>query len=117
MNAPSIESLRERLRAFVTERDWDQFHAPKSLAMSVTIEAAELAEHFQWLPTGAPQELAPGQTVKIGEEMADVLLYLIRLADKLDIDLLAAADRKLDLNAIKYPVDKARGRSTKYDQL
>ena len=117
MNPTSLDSLREQLRAFVAERDWDQFHAPKSLAMSVMIEAAELAEHFQWLPTGAIAELAPGQTVTIGEEMADVLLYLIRLADKLDIDLLAAAERKLAINAQKYPVEKARGRSTKYRDL
>lgn len=117
MSASDLQDLRDRLRTFAAERDWDQFHAPKSLAMSVMIEAAELAEHFQWLPTGAPGELAPGQPTKIGEEMADVLLYLIRLADKLDIDLLAAADRKLGINALKYPVEKARGRSTKSRDL
>jgi len=117
MSASDLETLRDRLRTFAAERDWDQFHAPKSLAMSVMIEAAELAEHFQWLPTGAPTELAPGQPMRIGEEMADVLLYLIRLADKLDIDLLAAADRKLEINALKYPVEKARGRSTKSHDL
>ena len=114
---PDLDALRDRLRTFVDERDWDQFHAPKSLAMSVLIEAGELAEHFQWLRTGEPSELAPGQTVKIGEELADVLLYVIRLADKLDIDLPAAAARKLAINAEKYPVGKARGRSEKYDRL
>lgn len=114
---PDLDDLRDRLRAFVAERDWDQFHAPKSLAMSVLIEAGELAEHFQWLPTGAPAELAPGQTVRIGEELADVLLYVIQLADKLDIDLPAAAARKLALNAEKYPVGKAKGRSAKYTEL
>ena len=113
----TLESLRDALREFAAERDWDQFHVPKNLAMSVMIEAAELGEHFQWCATGAARELPPGETDRIALEMADVLLYLIRLADKLDIDLPAAARRKLGLNAEKYPVDKARGRSAKYTEL
>ena len=116
MNATSLTELRDRLRLFVAERDWDQFHAPRNLAMSVMIEAAELGEHFQW--SGANDALVEdSRREAIAHEMADVLLYLVRLADKLDIDLLEAASRKLVLNAVKYPVEKARGRSTKYTEL
>ncbi len=117
MSAVTLEVLRERLRAFVDERDWDPFHTPKSLALSVLIEAAELGEHFQWAPTGALDELPEGSRDRIALEMADVLLYLIRLADKLDVDLTDAAARKLEINARKYPVEKAKGRSTKYTEL
>lgn len=109
--------LRDRLRAFVADRDWDQFHAPKSLAMSVMIEAAELGEHFQWVETGRSGEMPESARGRVAHEMADVLLYLIRLADKLDIDLAQAAREKLVLNATKYPVEKSRGRSTKYTDL
>lgn len=116
-DSPTLPELRDALRDFVARRDWDQFHAPKSLAMSVMIEAAELGEHFQWSPTDGPVELSPAQHEQVALEMADVLLYLIRLADKLDIDLAAAAARKLVINAAKYPVEKSRGRSTKYTEL
>jgi len=118
MDSPdTLQALRDALRTFVAERDWDQFHAPKSLAMSVMIEAAELGEHFQWCRTGTADELPADAREQIGLEMADVLLYLVRLADKLDIDLADASWRKLELNARKYPVEKAKGRSTKYTDL
>ena len=113
----TLDELRDALRAFAAERDWDQFHSPKNLAMSVMIEAAELGEHFQWLPTGADAELAPGQGDRIALELADVLLYLVRLADRLGIDLAAAARHKLALNAERYPAERARGRATKYTDL
>ncbi|MBI1395496.1 MAG: nucleotide pyrophosphohydrolase [Betaproteobacteria bacterium] len=112
-----LQQLRDALRVLVDERDWDQFHAPKSLAMSVMIEAAELGEHFQWLGTGDSAELPADERDEVALEIADVLLYLVRLADKLDIDMIDAARRKLVLNARKYPVEKARGRSTKYTEL
>jgi NTP pyrophosphatase (non-canonical NTP hydrolase) len=112
-----IEVLRDKLRQFAAERDWDQFHSPKNLAMALSVEAAELLEHFQWLPDAESSALAPGKCVKIGEELADVLLYLIRLADKLDIDLATAAADKLRINAEKYPVQKARGSSKKYTEF
>ncbi len=104
------------MRRFVQERDWEQFHSPRNLALSVMIEAAELGEHFQWSADGNP---TPGEAEReaISLEMADVLLYLLRLADRLDIDLLQAGAQKLELNALKYPVDKARGRTAKYDRL
>ncbi len=107
-------ALRDQLRRFARERDWDQFHAPKNLAIALSVEAAELLEHFQWLGEDASKNLTPEQLVLVGEEMADVLLYLIRLADKLNVDLLSAASRKIELNAVKYPAEKVRGSSKKY---
>ena len=114
---PPLAELRDTLRQFATERDWDQFHCPKNLAIALSVEAAELLEHFQWLPDA--ESAAPPSEVraKIREELADVLLYLIRLADKLDIDLAAAAFDKLVINARKYPIHKARGSSKKYTDL
>jgi dCTP diphosphatase len=112
-----LEILRARLDAFATERDWDQFHNPKNLAMALAGEAGELLEHFQWLTFDEAANLAPDAKDAVALECADVLLFLLRLADKLGIDLAAAADRKLELNAQKYPVEKSRGKSTKYDKL
>ena len=108
--------LRDRIRAFVDERDWDQFHTPKNLASALSVEAAELLEPFQWLQSGAADELGAHKLVQVRHEMADVLVYLVRLADKLDIDLMAAADEKMALNRDKYPADKVRGDSRKYDE-
>jgi NTP pyrophosphatase (non-canonical NTP hydrolase) len=109
--------LRERLAAFAAERDWDQFHNPKNLAMALSAEVGELVEHFQWL-TFEQAENLPAQTrEEVALEAADVLLYLVRLCDKCAIDLAAAAERKLAINAQKYPADKARGQMTKYNKL
>lgn len=113
----SLEELRGALQRFASERDWDQFHSPKNLAIALSVEAAELLEHFQWTPETDSAVLAPNQHAKVREEIADVLLYLIRLADKLNIDLLAAATDKIRVNAGKYPVDKARGSSKKYTEF
>lgn len=109
--------LRDALRDFARARDWDQFHSPKNLASALSVEAAELLEHFQWLTEEQSRTLPTDQRQAIGEELADVLLYLIRLADKLELDLPAAAKAKLLKNAEKYPVDKARGSSRKYTEL
>src|ERR1700677_1174618 len=87
----SLKSLRDALRQFALDRDWDQFHFPKNLAIALSVEAAELLEHFQWLPDLESAVLPAETRAKIREELADVLLYLVRLADKLDIDLAAAA--------------------------
>lgn len=114
---PSLEELRDELRRFAAERDWDQFHFPKNLAIALSVEAAELLEHFQWLPDLESAALPVETHAKVREELADVLLYLIRLADKLDVDLAAAAVDKMSVNAEKYPVDKARGSSKKYTDL
>lgn len=109
--------LRDELRRFAEERDWEPFHAPKNLAMALSVEAAELLEHFLWIGDEESSRLAPERAKAVSYEMADVLLYLILLADKLDIDLMNAAREKLALNAAKYPVAKARGNSKKYTEL
>ena len=113
----SLQTLATRLAEFVDERDWDQFHNPKNLAMALTAEAGELLEHFQWLRADEAEALPQQLREAVALEMADILMFLVRLADKLDVDLLEAADRKLELNRRKYPIEKARGRATKYDQL
>ena len=112
-----LESLRDQLRTFASERDWDQFHSPKNLAAALAVEASELLEHFQWLTEAQSQQLPPDALNEVGNEVADVLLYLIRISDKLGIDLIAAAKAKIVLNAEKYPVEKARGSSRKYTEL
>jgi NTP pyrophosphatase (non-canonical NTP hydrolase) len=113
----TLETLRVRLAQFAAERDWDQFHNPKNLAMAVAGEAGELVEHFQWLDFEQAQNLPRATRDEVALECADVLLFLLRLCDRLDIDLGAAAEKKLALNAKKYPVEKSRGRATKYNKL
>ena len=113
----TIEALRTRLRVFVAERDWDQFHHPKNLAMALVAEAGELVEHFQWLTPAQADHLPPETRVEVEHEIADVLIFLVELADRLGVDPLAAAERKLALNEKKYPVEKARGNAKKYDKL
>jgi NTP pyrophosphatase (non-canonical NTP hydrolase) len=112
-----LEALRAQLRAFVAERDWDQFHTPKNLAMALVAEAGELVEHFQWLTPEQSGNLPAEARTEVELEIADVLLFLLRLCDKLEVDAIAAAEKKLALNRRKYPVEKAKGRATKYDKL
>jgi NTP pyrophosphatase (non-canonical NTP hydrolase) len=112
-----LEELKVRLRKFADERDWNKFHSPKNLAMALSGEAGELLEIFQWLTEAQSRRLPPRDLKKVEEELADVLLYLIRLSDQLKIDLLVAARKKLVVNARKYPVHKARGTSKKYTEL
>jgi len=112
-----IESLQKALREFAAERDWDQFHSPKNLATALAVEAAEILEHFQWLTEEQSRSLPEAKLDEAAEELADVLLYLVRLSDKLGIDLMAAATDKLRKNATKYPVEKSKGKSTKYTEL
>lgn len=112
----TLDELRSALRQFAAERDWDQFHSPKNLAMALTVETAELLEHFQWLKEGTASELTLEKQTQIEEELADVLLYLVRLADKLEVDLLVAAREKLEKNARKYPTEQVRGSSKKYTE-
>ena len=116
-NSDSLEDLRRRMAKFAAERDWEQFHNPKNLAMALAGEAGELMEHFQWLTLEQAALLPKAAREEVALECADVLLYLLRLCDKLDIDLAQATRRKLALNAKKYPVRKARGKMTKYDKL
>jgi NTP pyrophosphatase (non-canonical NTP hydrolase) len=109
-------TLRELVRQFVDERDWDQFHTPKNLSSALSVEAAELLEHFQWLQTGQAEELGDGKLEQVRHEMADVLVYLVRLADKLNVDLMAAVQEKMVLNRAKYPADLVRGDARKYHE-
>ncbi|WP_239700784.1 nucleotide pyrophosphohydrolase [Massilia sp. 9096] len=109
-----LRQLRDLVRQFVDERDWDQFHTPKNLASALTVEAAELLEHFQWLQDGRVDELGPEKLVEVRHEMADVLVYLVRLADKLDVDLVGAVQDKMVLNRAKYPAERVRGDARKY---
>jgi NTP pyrophosphatase (non-canonical NTP hydrolase) len=96
-----LEDLKERLRRFATDRDWERFHTPKNLSMALTAEAAELVAHFQWLGEG--EAVTPAALPEIEQEMADVLIYLVRLADRLDVDLLGAVERKMAINALRFP--------------
>ena len=112
-----LKSLKLRLREFAKERDWDQFHSPKNFSMALIVECAELVEHFQWLTDEQSKNLPAETLEEVRLEMADIFLYLIRLADKLDVDLMDAANRKIKLNAEKYPVEKAKGLATKYNKL
>jgi NTP pyrophosphatase (non-canonical NTP hydrolase) len=115
--ADVLIAIRDELRRFAADRDWDQFHSPKNLASALAVEAAELLEPFQWLTEEQSRQLTAETSLAVREEMADVLLYLIRLADKLDIDLVAAANDKIIQNSAKYPVEKSRGSSKKYTDL
>jgi dCTP diphosphatase len=117
-SSPStLEDLKQRIRAFAFERGWERYHNPKNLAMALIGEAGELVERFQWLSPAESAHLSPERHEQVRQEIADVLIYLTRLADLLDIDLLQAAADKIELNGQKYPVDKARGNAAKYNEL
>ena len=114
----NIKQLQKKIQEFAAERDWQQFHTPKNIAMALTVEASELLELFQWL---TPEESLSMQNdakwkERVGEEMADVLLYLFRMADHLNINLPSAIENKMEKNAKKYPADLVRGKSKKYSE-
>ena len=113
----SLCDLAQQLDRFAKDRHWQQFHSPKNLASALVVEAGELLEHFQWLTEAQSLALTPEKCEAVGAEVADVLLYLIQLTSALGIDPIAAAQTKLKLNEVKYPVDLARGNSKKYDEL
>lgn len=113
----SLRDLAQQLDQFAKDRDWQQFHSPKNLASALVVETGELLEHFQWLTEEQSRALSPEKREAVGAEVADVLLYLIQLASALGVDPIAAARAKLKLNELKYPVDRARGNSKKYDEL
>lgn len=115
--ADALAELRDALRGFAAEREWEVFHTPKNLAMALAGEAGEVIEHFQWLTAEQSAALPAATREEVALELADVLLYLVRLADVLDVDLAAAARRKMALNARRYPVERARGRADKHDRL
>lgn len=111
-----LQLIRDTVRTFVAERDWDKFHTPKNLACALSVEVAELLEHFQWLQTGQREELGAAKLDQVRHEMADVMVYLVRIADKLDVDLGAAVIEKMALNRAKYPADLVRGDARKYHE-
>ncbi|WP_295927197.1 nucleotide pyrophosphohydrolase [uncultured Xanthomonas sp.] len=113
----SLHDLQAAQRAFADARDWGQFHSPRNLAAALSVEAAELLEHFQWLDDAQSKQLSAEKKQQVGSEIADVLLYLVQLCDKLEIDPIDAAQRKMLANAAKYPVQRAKGRITKYTEL
>lgn len=113
----SLDQLAQRLQAFAQARDWGQFHSPKNLASALIVEAGELLEHFQWLTEDQSRNLDAAKKQEVAMEMADVLLYLIQMGNELGVNLVEAAQQKIDLNDKKYPVDQAKGSSKKYDAL
>ena len=111
-----LDELKQRLRSFAADRNWDQFHSPKNLSMALIAEAAELVEHFQWLTQEESAGLSGEKLKEVEQELADILIYLVRISDKLGVDLVKAAEEKIDLNAEKYPADVVKGSSKKYDE-
>lgn len=109
MKTDTLEPLRQRLAEFADRRDWQQFHSPKNLSMALIAEAAELVEHFQWLSEEQSRQLAPETRQAVALELADILIYLIRTADKLDIDLIDSTYKKIAINEERYPADRVRG--------
>jgi NTP pyrophosphatase (non-canonical NTP hydrolase) len=116
MKTQSLQHLAEHLRQFAADRDWEQFHSPKNLAMALSVEVAEITEHFQWLTEEQSRDLDPAKRGEVEQELADALIYLVRLADQLGIDLLEAAERKLAVNEQKYPAEQVRGSAKKYSE-
>ncbi|MET0066983.1 MAG: nucleotide pyrophosphohydrolase [Candidatus Thiodiazotropha sp.] len=118
MPKDSLDNLNQRLKAFAQARDWEQFHTPKNLAMAMIAECAELVEHFQWLTPEQSMNLSEEKHGEVALELADILIYLIRCAERLDIDLIDAVERKVAINESRYPEDKVRGdarRASEYD--
>lgn len=116
MSDAFLNELAMQLREFARERDWEQFHSPKNLAMALVVEGGELLEQFQWLTPEQSEDPGPEKVQRISDEMADVLIYLVRLADSLDVDLQQAVQGKLAHNREKYPADRVRGDARKYDE-
>ncbi len=112
----NLEELRQRLAEFAEKRDWDQFHSPKNLSMALIGEAAEVVEHFQWINEDESYQLSAEKQQAVSYELADVLIYLIRLADKLDVDLIAAAEAKIQINETRYPVKRVKGDARRADE-
>ena len=111
-----MNNLRDTIRAFIEERDWEQFHSPKNLAMALSVEVAEVVEHFQWLTEEESKNLPPEKLAEIREEIGDMMIYLTELSDKLGIDPVEAAKAKVAINGQKYPADLVRGKPTKYTE-
>ena len=115
-NPDSLEALSTRLLEFARQRDWEQFHSPKNLVMALAGEVGELTEHFQWLTQSESAALDPARKEQVGEELADCLIYLVRLSERLGIDLIAATYRKIGINERRYPVERVRGDARRADE-
>lgn len=115
--ADPLAALRQRLLQFAQARDWLQFHSPKNLSCALVVEAGELLEHFQWLTDEESRNLAPAKREAVAAEMADVFIYLVQLSTAMGVDLMQAAQQKIDLNEQRYPAERARGHNKKYDEL
>ena len=113
----SLADLQKMIRKFVDDRDWDQFHNPKDLSISLALEAAEVMEHFQWKNTEEMAAHVKNMKTEVGEELADVFYWVLLLANKMDVDLVEAFKKKMDKNEAKYPVEKAKGSHKKYTEL
>ncbi|BCA80149.1 MAG: nucleotide pyrophosphohydrolase [Desulfuromonadales bacterium] len=113
-NQTTLQDLKEKMAAFVRERDWEQFHTPKNLSMSIAIEAGELMEHFQWLTVEQSKSLSPAALQDIGEELADIVIYALSLANTLGLDMADTVLAKMEKNIRKYPSDQVRGKAHKY---
>ncbi|WP_455210344.1 nucleotide pyrophosphohydrolase [Kaarinaea lacus] len=109
-----VDDIKHRLRKFVAERDWQQFNTPKNLSMALIAEAGELVEHFQWLTDEQSKNLDGDQLKAVSHELADIFIYLLRLADELNIDLIKATNEKMLINNKKYPAEKVKGSANKY---
>ncbi len=111
-----MNNLRDTIKAFIEEQDWEQFHSPKNLAMALSVEVAEVVEHFQWLTEEQSRNLPPEKLAEVRQEIGDVMIYLTELADKLGIDPVEAAKAKVEINGQKYPADLVKGKATKYTE-
>ena len=116
MSNEYIDQLSEKLAKFANDRDWDQFHAPKNLVMALSVEAAELTEHFQWLTEEQSKNLDKEKLSEVAFEMADIYIYLLRLATKLEVDLPQYVEDKIKINEERYPANKVKGSSKKYNE-
>lgn len=117
MSEPAIEELKQKLKEFAQMRDWEKFHCPKNLAMALSVEASELLEHFQWMTEKESEILSPQRQASVAFELADIFIYLLRITDQLNIDLVEVTKRKIEINNKRYPIEKAKGNSKKYNEF
>ena len=116
MDESEVKQLMLELRKFAQDRDWEQFHSPKNLSMALSVEASELLEHFQWTSEQATYKLGEAKQQLVGYELADIFIYLLRICDQLNIDLIDVTKEKMEINNQRYPVSKVKGSSKKYTE-
>ncbi len=116
MSEPALDEIKLKLREFAQKRDWEQFHSPKNLSMALSVEASEIVEHFQWMTEQESSELTAKRHAAVAFEMADVFIFLLRLSDILNIDLMEVTKRKVELNEKRYPIDLVKGSAKKHSE-